>query len=145
MGKIIEPLRGVHDVLAESGGSLAAPGTDCARSVRGIRLRGVSAVPIIEQTQLFKRSIGDFTDIVEEGNVSFVDLGEDHITLRPEATAGIVRAVISNGLLRENRLRVVVHGAHVQTRIDPRPAAIASSFRSMRRRSVSPARTSMRK
>jgi histidyl-tRNA synthetase len=37
---------------------------------------------------------------------SFVDQGEDHITLRPEATAGIVRAMISNGLLRENRLRV---------------------------------------
>jgi histidyl-tRNA synthetase len=37
---------------------------------------------------------------------SFVDQGEDHITLRPEATAGIVRAVISNGMLREGRLRV---------------------------------------
>ncbi len=63
-------------------------------------------VPIIEQTQLFKRSIGDFTDIVEKEMFSFVDQGEDHITLRPEATAGIARAVISNGLLRENRLRV---------------------------------------
>jgi histidyl-tRNA synthetase len=55
---------------------------------------------------LFKRSIGDFTDIVEKEMFSFVDQGEDHITLRPEATAGIVRAVISNGMLRENRLRV---------------------------------------
>ncbi len=63
-------------------------------------------VPIIEQTQLFKRSIGDFTDIVEKEMFSFVDQGEDHITLRPEATAGIARAMISNGLLRENRLRV---------------------------------------
>jgi len=63
-------------------------------------------VPIIEQTQLFKRSIGDFTDIVEKEMFSFIDQGEDHITLRPEATAGIARAVISNGLLREGRLRV---------------------------------------
>jgi len=63
-------------------------------------------VPIIEQTQLFKRSIGDFTDIVEKEMFSFIDQGEDHITLRPEATAGIVRAVISNGLLRDSRLRV---------------------------------------
>lgn len=63
-------------------------------------------VPIIEQTQLFKRSIGDFTDIVEKEMFSFIDQGEDHITLRPEATAGIARAMISNGLLRENRLRV---------------------------------------
>jgi histidyl-tRNA synthetase len=63
-------------------------------------------VPIIEQTQLFKRSIGDYTDIVEKEMFSFVDQGEDHITLRPEATAGIVRAVISNGLLRDGRLRL---------------------------------------
>jgi histidyl-tRNA synthetase len=63
-------------------------------------------VPIIEQTELFKRSIGDFTDIVEKEMFSFVDQGEDHITLRPEATAGIARAVISNGMLREGRLRV---------------------------------------
>jgi histidyl-tRNA synthetase len=63
-------------------------------------------VPVIEQTQLFKRSIGDFTDIVEKEMFSFVDQGQDHITLRPEATAGIVRAVISNGMLREGRLRV---------------------------------------
>ena len=63
-------------------------------------------VPVIEQTQLFKRSIGDFTDIVEKEMFSFVDQGEDHITLRPEATAGIVRAVISNGLLRDGRLRL---------------------------------------
>jgi histidyl-tRNA synthetase len=55
---------------------------------------------------LFKRSIGDFTDIVEKEMFSFIDQGEDHITLRPEATAGIVRAVISNGMLREGRLRV---------------------------------------
>jgi len=63
-------------------------------------------VPVIEQTELFKRSIGDFTDIVEKEMFSFVDQGEDHITLRPEATAGIVRAMISNGLLRDGRLRV---------------------------------------
>ena len=63
-------------------------------------------VPIIEQTQLFKRSIGDFTDIVEKEMFSFVDQGEDHITLRPEATAGIARAMISNGLVREGRLKV---------------------------------------
>ncbi len=63
-------------------------------------------VPVIEQTQLFKRSIGDFTDIVEKEMFSFIDQGEDQITLRPEATAGMARAVISNGLLRESRLKV---------------------------------------
>src|SRR5712671_7367496 len=105
LGKIIEPLRGVHDVLPAQ----AAAWQHLERITREV-FAGYDyeefRVPIIEQTQLFKRSIGDFTDIVEKEMFSFVDQGEDHITLRPEATAGIVRAVISNGLLRENRLRV---------------------------------------
>ena len=105
MGKTFEPLRGVHDVLP----SQAAAWQHLERITREV-FAGYGyeefRVPIIEQTQLFKRSIGDFTDIVEKEMFSFVDQGEDHITLRPEATAGIVRAVISNGLLRENRLRV---------------------------------------
>ncbi len=105
MGKIIEPLRGVHDVLPAQ----AAAWQKLERVTREVfAAYGYEEfrVPIIEQTQLFKRSIGDFTDIVEKEMFSFVDQGEDHITLRPEATAGIVRAVISNGLLRDNRLRV---------------------------------------
>ena len=105
MGKVIEPLRGVHDVLPAQ----AAVWQHLERITREVfAAYGYEEfrVPIIEQTQLFKRSIGDFTDIVEKEMFSFVDQGEDHITLRPEATAGIVRAMISNGLLRENRLRV---------------------------------------
>ncbi len=101
----IEPLRGVHDVLPAN-----IPAWQhlerITREVFASYGYEEFRVPIIEQTQLFKRSIGDFTDIVEKEMFSFVDQGEDHITLRPEATAGIVRAVISNGLLRENRLRV---------------------------------------
>ena len=105
MSKIIEPLRGVHDVL---------PAQIAAWQYLERITREVFAgygyeefrVPVIEQTQLFKRSIGDFTDIVEKEMFSFVDQGEDQITLRPEATAGIVRAVISNGMLRDGRLRV---------------------------------------
>jgi histidyl-tRNA synthetase len=105
MSKIIEPLRGVHDVLPAQAAAWqllerVTRETFAAYGYEELR------VPIIEQTQLFKRSIGDFTDIVEKEMFSFVDQGDDHITLRPEATAGIVRAVISNGMLRDNRLRV---------------------------------------
>ena len=105
LSKIIEPLRGVHDVLPAQ----IAAWQHLERITREV-FAGYGyeefRVPVIEQTQLFKRSIGDFTDIVEKEMFSFVDQGEDHITLRPEATAGIVRAVISNGMLREGRLRV---------------------------------------
>jgi len=105
LSKIIEPLRGVHDVLPAQ----IAAWQHLERITRQVFTSyGYEEfrVPVIEQTQLFKRSIGDFTDIVEKEMFSFIDQGEDHITLRPEATAGIVRAVISNGMLREGRLRV---------------------------------------
>src|SRR5580704_3564841 len=60
-------------------------------------------VPIVEHTQLFKRAIGEFTDVVEKEMYTFIDQGEDSLTLRPEATAGVMRAVISNGMLRGAR------------------------------------------
>jgi histidyl-tRNA synthetase len=57
----------------------------------------------VEQTDLFKRAIGEYTDVVEKEMYSFVDQGGERLTLRPEATAGIVRAMISNGMLRGAR------------------------------------------
>ena len=64
-------------------------------------------VPIVEHTDLFKRAIGEYTDVVEKEMYSFIDQGRDErgvsLTLRPEATAGIVRAIISNGMLRGAR------------------------------------------
>ena len=105
MNKIIEPLRGVHDVLPAQIGAWQHLERITREVFAGYGYEEFR-VPVIEQTQLFKRSIGDFTDIVEKEMFSFIDQGEDHITLRPEATAGIVRAVISNGLLREGRLRL---------------------------------------
>nr|MBO2489378.1 histidine--tRNA ligase [Gammaproteobacteria bacterium] len=63
-------------------------------------------VPIVEQTALFKRSIGEFTDIVQKEMFTFVDPGGESLTLRPEATAGIVRAMITNGLLHNQKQRV---------------------------------------
>jgi histidyl-tRNA synthetase len=63
-------------------------------------------VPIVEHTGLFKRSIGEFTDIVQKEMFTFEDPGGDSLTLRPEATAGIVRAMITNGLLHNQKQRV---------------------------------------
>ena len=60
-------------------------------------------VPIVEHTELFKRAIGEYTDVVGKEMYTFTDRGGDSLTLRPEATAGIVRALISNGLLRGQR------------------------------------------
>jgi histidyl-tRNA synthetase len=63
-------------------------------------------VPLLERTELFKRSIGELTDIVEKEMYTFDDRGGDSLTLRPEATAGIVRACITNGLLHNQRQKI---------------------------------------
>lgn len=59
-------------------------------------------LPIVEQTTLFKRSIGDATDIVEKEMYTFFDKGNppESLTLRPEGTAGCVRAMLEHNLLR---------------------------------------------
>jgi histidyl-tRNA synthetase len=67
-------------------------------------------LPLLERTELFKRSIGEFTDIVEKEMYTFRDRGDDSLTLRPEGTAGIVRACISNGLLHNQRQKVWLMG-----------------------------------
>ena len=60
-------------------------------------------VPLVEHTELFQRAIGEHTDVVGKEMYTFIDRGGDSLTLRPEATAGIVRALISNGMLRGQR------------------------------------------
>jgi len=67
-------------------------------------------IPIVEHTGLFKRSIGELTDIVEKEMYTFDDRSGDSLTLRPEATAGLVRAMISNGLLHNQRQKVWTSG-----------------------------------
>jgi histidyl-tRNA synthetase len=67
-------------------------------------------VPVVEHTALFKRAIGEFTDIVEKEMYTFADSGGDSLTLRPEATAGLVRAAITNGMLRGARLKLWTSG-----------------------------------
>jgi len=75
----------------------------CARELLAAYGYEEIRVPIVEQTELFKRAIGEYTDVVEKEMYSFTDQGGESLTLRPEATAGIVRAAISNGLLRGAR------------------------------------------
>jgi histidyl-tRNA synthetase len=63
-------------------------------------------LPILEKTELFKRSIGEVTDIVEKEMYTFTDRNGDSLTLRPEGTAGCVRAAIEHGMLRNQAHRL---------------------------------------
>jgi histidyl-tRNA synthetase len=105
MSETLQPVRGMNDVLPEDTAAWqllerAAFETFAEYGYREIRL------PLLERTELFKRSIGEMTDIVEKEMYTFDDRGGDSLTLRPEATAGIVRACISNGLLHNQRQKV---------------------------------------
>ena len=67
-------------------------------------------LPIIEHTELFQRSIGEATDIVEKEMYTFADRNDESLTLRPEATASMVRAGITNGLLHNQRQKLWTSG-----------------------------------
>ena len=60
--------------------------------------------PIVENTEVFQRSIGDETDVVSKEMYTFKDKGDESITLRPEGTAGVMRAIVSNNIVVSNNL-----------------------------------------
>ena len=105
MEPVIQPVRGMGDVLPAEVGHWQEL-ESAAREVLGGYGYQEMRVPIVEHTDLFKRSIGEHTDIVEKEMYTFDDKGGDSLTLRPEATAGMVRAAISNGLIHNQKLRV---------------------------------------
>jgi histidyl-tRNA synthetase len=73
-----------------------------ARRVFGLYGFAEIRIPILEKTELFCRSIGDATDIVEKEMYSFVDKGENAVTMRPEGTAGVMRAYIEHKLYAQD-------------------------------------------
>ena len=105
MANLIQPVRGMNDVLPEEAPlwdrlETAAAELFAAYGYQRIRL------PVLERTELFSRSIGEFTDIVEKEMYTFADRNGDSVTLRPEATAGVVRAGLSNGLLHNQQQKL---------------------------------------
>lgn len=105
----IQPVRGMNDVLPADAAAWQRL-ESIARELFAAYAYQEIRIPIVEHTGLFKRSIGEFTDIVQKEMFTFDDPSGDSLTLRPEATAGIVRAMISNGLLHNQRQRVWLAG-----------------------------------
>ena len=106
----IQPVRGMNDVLPAEIGPWQTIET-AAREVLGAYGFQEIRVPLVERTELFKRAIGEYTDVVEKEMYTFVDQGGESLTLRPEGTAGVMRALISNGLLRGQRHKLWCAGA----------------------------------
>ena len=101
----LQSIRGMNDLLPTESPSWQY----LEKTVSGLLARyGYSEIrfPIVESTELFKRSIGEVTDIVEKEMYSFDDRNGDPLTLRPEGTAGCVRAALQNGLLHNQLQRL---------------------------------------
>ncbi len=105
MREQVQPVRGINDVLPEAIGAWQHF-ESVTRELLGSYGYQEIRVPLLEHTELFQRAIGEHTDVVGKEMYTFIDRGGDSLTLRPEATAGIVRALISNGMLRGQRHRL---------------------------------------
>lgn len=110
MSQILQAVRGMNDILPDEA-AFWELFEDIIRSwLKGYGYRPIR-LPIVEPTPLFKRAIGEVTDIVEKEMYSFVDgLNGEALTLRPEGTAGCVRAVIEHNLAARQTQRLYYLG-----------------------------------
>ena len=109
MAKNIQAIRGMRDILPDQT-PLWQLFEERVRRVLSSYGYSEIRMPILEMTDLFKRSIGEVTDIVEKEMYTFDDRNGDSLTLRPEGTAGCVRAGIENGLLHNQVQRLWYQG-----------------------------------
>jgi histidyl-tRNA synthetase len=105
----LQPVRGTHDIFAEDGRRHRHV-VAVAREVAETYGYDEISTPIFEFSEVFKRTLGDVSDIVTKEMYSFTDRGGDALTLRPEGTAGVCRALVSNGLLQHLPLKYFYHG-----------------------------------
>lgn len=105
----LQPVRGTHDILPDEFRRHRRV-IETARHIASLYGFEQVATPIFEFTDVFRRTLGDTSDVVTKEMYTFEDRGGDEITLRPEATAGIARAFISGGLAQNLPLRYFTHG-----------------------------------
>lgn len=102
-------IRGMNDILPGVSGTWRYLETVVQDIVESYGYREIR-LPLLEQTELFKRSIGEVTDIVEKEMYTFPDRNGESLTLRPEATAGMVRAGMTNGLFHNQKQKLWTSG-----------------------------------
>jgi len=109
MAKNIQAVRGMHDVLPEQTQSWQRVEKVFQQVLASYGYQEIR-LPMVEKTELFNRSIGEVTDIVEKEMYTFDDRNGDSLTLRPEGTAGCLRAGIEHGLLHNQIQRLWYYG-----------------------------------
>ena len=106
---VLQPVRGTRDILPEENRRFRFI-ADKARKVASTYGYAEIATPIFESTDVYKRTLGEVSDVVTKEMYTFIDRNESSLTLRPEGTAGIARAVVSGGLLQHLPLRYYYEG-----------------------------------
>lgn len=101
----IQSVRGMNDVLPVDAAAWQHVYAVAAQVFAAYGY-GELRLPVVERTELFKRAVGEVTDVVEKEMYSFEDRGGENLSLRPELTAGVVRAGIEHGLLFNQQQRV---------------------------------------
>jgi histidyl-tRNA synthetase len=109
MAEKIQAVRGMHDVLPNEVFRWQHLETTLNHLLAGYGYQELR-LPVVEKTELFKRSIGEVTDIVEKEMYTFDDRNGDSLTLRPEGTAGCLRACLEHGLLHNQQQRLWYSG-----------------------------------
>jgi len=109
MSKFIQSIRGMHDVLPDDSHRWQSFEAIIRQLMAAYGYREIR-MPLVESTELFCRSIGEVTDIVEKEMYTFEDRNGDKLTLRPEGTASCVRAGIQHGLLHNQVQRLWYNG-----------------------------------
>lgn len=105
MSERIQAVRGMNDILPDQTPLWQALEHKIQTCLQQYGYREIR-FPLVESTHLFKRSIGEVTDIVEKEMYTFTDMNGDSLTLRPEGTAGCVRACLEHGLLHNQQQRL---------------------------------------
>ncbi|MBR0680342.1 histidine--tRNA ligase [Roseomonas eburnea] len=104
----LQPVRGTRDLIGEEFRRHHAV-ADTARRISTLYGFEEWATPVFEDTRVFARGLGDSSDVVMKEMYSFTDRGGESVTLRPEMTAGVCRALVSNGLTQSNLPRKVFY------------------------------------
>jgi len=104
-----QAIRGTQDIFGAEAEAFAHVVETFERIRKLYRFRRVE-MPVFEKTEVFSRSIGETTDVVSKEMYSFEDRGGDSLTLRPEFTAGICRAYLSNGWQQYAPVKLATHG-----------------------------------
>jgi histidyl-tRNA synthetase len=108
MASPLQPVRGTRDLIGEDFRAHHHV-IETARRIAALYGFEEWSTPIFEDTRVFSRGLGDTSDVVSKEMYTFTDRGGDSITLRPEATAGLCRALVSNGLAQANLPRKVFY------------------------------------